>query len=702
MTLLSSGARTGRVFSNKRHKARGSALALALAGGLPAAAQSQNVGDDSHYLGQIVVTAAGFEQLLRDAPASISVVTGEELANSSVTSLNDVLRTVQGVAITGNANESDIYMRGLPGAYTLILVDGRRQGTRDARTNGNAGFEQSFIPPVSAIDRIEVVRGPMSSLYGSDAMGGVVNIITKKVSPVWGGEISVESTFQERSEHGDSRQMSFYLNGPVVADRLGLQLWGRAMSRDNPSESLVGGLNGGEDRDLTGRLTWTPTDQHDIMFEMGTTQVDRDNPDNTPSSDNDRDHWSLSHVGRWSFAETEVSLSREIGERRTYRAIAGTADKRRPKITNTTLDAKANLQAGSDGAHNLTFGGQFFRAELEDQNPGLRDGKTHKFSADQWALFIEDEWQLTDDFALTFGLRYNDHEEYDGHFTPRLYGVWNATDALTVKGGVSTGFRAPDIRSITPGYAYTTGGGRCSTNSPPSCGVIIADPDLKAETSTSYELGVMYETRNLQLGATAFHTRFKDKIENFRTSEKWTAGPQYPGAGPNAGNMYDYDIFYNRNISKATIQGLELTADWRATDTLSVRANYTYTDSEKETGEYKGFPLARTPEHMANLRLDWDMPVDGLRSWASANYHGREINSGLRIGGAGKPKTINGKTGREYDSYTTADLGMTYQMTDNLDMNMAVYNVFDKQISADDENNVIEGRRLWIGVNTRF
>lgn len=98
-------------------------------------------------LDQVVVTATGFEQNVRDAPASITVVSREELEKGRFRDLTDALREVQGVAVTGVANEKDIYIRGLPGAYTLILVDGKRQSTRDARTNGNAGFEQSFIPP---------------------------------------------------------------------------------------------------------------------------------------------------------------------------------------------------------------------------------------------------------------------------------------------------------------------------------------------------------------------------------------------------------------------------------------------------------------------------------------------------------------------------------------------------------------------------
>jgi len=133
-------------------------------------------------LNQIVVTATGFEQNITDAPASISVVPGESLERGAYRDLGDALRDVQGVAVTGAAAERDIFIRGLPGTYTLILVDGKRQSTRDARTNGNSGFEQSFLPPANAIERIEVIRGPMSSLYGSDAMGGVINVITKKVA----------------------------------------------------------------------------------------------------------------------------------------------------------------------------------------------------------------------------------------------------------------------------------------------------------------------------------------------------------------------------------------------------------------------------------------------------------------------------------------------------------------------------------------
>ncbi|MFD2440032.1 TonB-dependent receptor plug domain-containing protein [Paracoccus kondratievae] len=112
----------------------------------PALALAQEQNADVVVLDSIVITAAGFEQNIKEAPASISVITSEELKKGSFTSLTDALKEVQGVVTTGVANETDIYIRGLPGQYTLILVDGKRQTTRDARVNGNSGFEQSFIP----------------------------------------------------------------------------------------------------------------------------------------------------------------------------------------------------------------------------------------------------------------------------------------------------------------------------------------------------------------------------------------------------------------------------------------------------------------------------------------------------------------------------------------------------------------------------
>lgn len=663
--------------------------------------------DNVVVLDPIVITAGGFEQTLREAPASVSVITSDELAKGSFSSLTDALTEVQGVVSTGSANERDIYIRGLPGEYTLILVDGKRQGTRDARTNGAAGIEQSFIPPVAAIDRIEVVRGPMSSLYGSDAMGGVINIITKPVADVWSGSATVETTLQGEDGFENSQQQSVYLSGPLIADKLGLQVWGRRFQQD--ASDLEGGPNASDDFDIGGRLSYRINESNQLLFEAGRTRVRNTEFGDLTYRDNDRDHYSLTHKGSYGDLETELSLSQEIGERTTYDRMdpsAGyVANLRSPEVRNTVVDAKGSMPLSWRGQHQLTFGAQFIRNTLKDQNPGAQANLPEeqrydeKFSIDQRAIYIEDEWRLRDDLALTLGLRYSDHEIYGGKFNPRIYAVWDATSQLTVKGGVSTGYRAPDLRDITPGYAYTTGGRGCASNNPPSCGVILGNTDLDPEETVNFEVGAVYEGDSFNVSATAFHTRFKNKLAQVVTDEYWTDGPQYTAAD---GNAYDYRIYRSFNVDRAEITGLELAGDWDITDNLSARASYTYTRSRQKTGDFEGFPLARTPEHLASLRLDWRTPVTELDVWARATYRGSEIASGLRIGNAGRPITINGAEGRKYAPYTTVDLGANYRINDNAVLNAAVYNAFNEKISEAEFNTVEEGRRLWLGVTTDF
>lgn len=140
---------------------------------------------------RLVVSASGFAQQQTDAPASITVINKEQLEKKPIHDLADAVKGVEGVSVNGNANKQEITIRGLPGEYTLILVDGRRQNSRESRPNGSGGYEGGFIPPADAIERIEVIRGPMSSLYGSDAMGGVINIITKPVTKEWHGAVSM-------------------------------------------------------------------------------------------------------------------------------------------------------------------------------------------------------------------------------------------------------------------------------------------------------------------------------------------------------------------------------------------------------------------------------------------------------------------------------------------------------------------------------
>ena len=246
------------------------AAALCAAGlGMGPTAVWAQASDSAKTMETVVVTASGFEQQIKDAPASISVITREDLDKKFYRDVNDALLEVPGVIITGGGDRQDISLRGMGPQYTLILIDGKRQSSRETRTNSDsAGVEGGWTPPLAAIERIEVVRGPMSSLYGSDAMGGVINIITRKVPNEWGGEIRLDTTIQESNKSGDIYQGNFYLSGPIKTDLLGLQIYGQASQRDE--DNIVSGFRKRNSDSVTAKLALTPNRDHDIVLE-GTT-----------------------------------------------------------------------------------------------------------------------------------------------------------------------------------------------------------------------------------------------------------------------------------------------------------------------------------------------------------------------------------------------------------------------------------------------
>src|SRR5690606_25283556 len=201
------------------------------------------------------------------------------------TSIAEILNNIEGVDTgsgVGKTGGQTINIRGMGSDYTLILIDGRRQNTAGSVTlNGFGETSTSFLPPVSAIERVEVVRGPVATLYGSDAMGGVVNIITRKVGDAWTGSASANYTLQGDDEFGDFWGINGYASGPLIADRLGLALRGSWSEREQ-SDLKYRDVNGDE-VDVTGfgrsatayeiwtlgaRLSLTPNADHDLWLDV--------------------------------------------------------------------------------------------------------------------------------------------------------------------------------------------------------------------------------------------------------------------------------------------------------------------------------------------------------------------------------------------------------------------------------------------------
>jgi len=654
------------------------ALAAALAGAASCAAAAQQAEAPVATMDSVVVTASGFEQQLQDAPASISVITREQLEKKFYRDVIDALAEVPGVTVTGGGDRQDISLRGMGAKYTLILIDGKRQNSRETRTNSDSsGVEGGWTPPVSAIERIEVVRGPMSSLYGSDAMGGVINIITRKVAREWGGEVRVDSTLQQHSDSGNIYQGNFFLNGPIRADKLGLQLYGQYSHRGE--DDIVDGFRERDSSNITAKLALTPNRDHDIVLEAGAARqkiastlgktveplppgeaCGRLGCPESSETDYRSTKLALSHSGRWRFGTSDSYVQREKFDNRS----------RDMQITNTDLNTTWSLPLLS--SHILTVGGQYLYQDLHDGTGNQLDTGVDTVDRYQWALFAEDEWSLTDSFALTGGLRMDRDENYGTHWSPRLYGVWRATSALTVKGGVSSGFRAPDLRQTVAGWGQVSRGGN-----------MYGNPDLKPEKSLNQEIGVLFDDGSgWSAGLTVFNNDFKDKITRVACpATQCTDGPNQFGSDPTT----------YVNVDEAVTRGVEASLDVPLAETLSLTTGYTYTYSKQKTGENEGQPLNQLPRHLVTATLNWT-PTEAASGWLRVNYRGKES----------QPVTGPSSGTLVAPSYTFVDLGGSYRYNKNLTLYAGLYNLFDKQVGYDEYGYVEDGRRLWLGMSVKF
>lgn len=718
------------------------------------------VAQDPKSLAPVVVTAAGFEQDIDNAPATISVITAEDLKKKSYTDITDALKHVAGVQVNGGGIEQTISIRGMEAGYTLFLIDGKPvQGNDAFSPNGQLpGNSVNFLPPIESIERIEVIRGPASALYGSDAMGGVINIITKKVHNEWGGSITAEYTKSPSANkvNEDRFQTSFSLNAPLIKDKLSLQLTGAFQSMDESNYMAgISGESGAAEpeyrqRNLGTKLSYNVNETNTVTLGGSHTQLERwhtagstldatttqtgsyttsqlqqingeyyvywaGNAANqagyypVASSSGNTRSWIVNNTDReYSSTRDNYFVTHEgVYDSAIWNSYVNYDKSENPSRTNATtgngiefevMTANSQVSYFLD-THSITGGVTYKYENLED---GATNGVTIpgivastdivQMERYQYAAFLEDEWKATKNLSITFSGRYDHNEDFGGNFSPKVYGVYKLTETWMLKGGVTSGFKAPSLRQAAPDFGGTSMGG-----------VTIGNPNLTPETSLNQEIGVSYRSNENGLSGTltVYKTDFDDKI-NRTTRADMPAGCQNYGANATfipadappciyKGTAYPAHHFgYTsyENIDEVELSGVEHTLDYRILENLTYRHSYTYTDSEQKTGANVGLPLNNVVKHMFNMSVDWDVR-DDINLWTQLNYRGK-------TSGTGDASTIR-------PSYAFVDAGVMFKPKDSLSLKAGVYNLANKEITQEEDYPfVLDGRRFIFSLTQNF
>ncbi len=620
-----------------------------------------------------VITATQTAHSELSAPASVSVVTRDDLGKLPVYNLADAVKYLPGVYISPSSTygRKEIRLRGMDSDYTLLLVNGRRINSREALVSNYANdFDLSSIP-MAAIERIEVIRGPMSSLYGADAIGGVVNVILRKPTADTRAGIAYGYEHPTEGDSGDSHKTNGYISGALIEDKLlgNLIVEGTdqaAWGSDQTTSPLIDAAEKRQNASAYGSLSWLLDERQSIDLDLSYREDDRKGtwsnsgfafPTNVQEME--RSAFGLTHNGSWDGFNSRVRYYYEDVDLMDDSEVM--TDLRGGRFsnvnqTNHTVDGQVTAFLGN---HLLTLGSELRRTELSHSN-----NLGSEIEIDQQALYLQDEFSLGQ-LDITLGARWDDHESYGSEFSPRAYGVYNLSDSWVIKGGVGKSFKAPSIAQSDPTYVEIACRGYCVT---------VGNEDLKPETATSYELGTFYQNDRLQAGIMFFQTDIEDMIST-ETTRLIRVNGQIVAADP---------VLTTYNQPHVRIKGYELQGNYLLSDRIGLRANYTYSDArDRDTDE----PIRNSPQHIANLGADWQaLPKLGLN--LDYQYTGSQYLYDVARSGA-----------FETGAFHTLSLGARYQATKQLTLNGGLNNLTNEKRDevAQAVDNILMGRTLFVG-----
>lgn len=630
-------------------------------------------------LGQIRVVsiASGTETPLDKAAAVTSVISAEDIAAIGATDLDQVLETVPGLHV----NHSDqtfspkYVFRGITSSFNpqaLVLINGIPVTTM---MFGNRGTVWGGMP-VKAIERIEVIRGPGSALYGADAYAGVINIITKTLQDVpdtvvgaRAGSFDTRGGWVEAGKQLDDVGISFVLEYQTTDG------WREIINHDDQTNfdtSL------GTSVSLAPGPVNTSVDQVDARLDVGADNwqlragfQDRSNLGAGPGVSQALDPYGRYGSSRfnadYSYRWQEVADGLDVEARLSYfnftqepenniilyppGAFGGTfpdgfIGNPGYKENQVRFDL-SSIYSNLDNHRVLSGVGAFWAdlyevTESKNFNPDFSPkGRIENVSNDprqvwmpeeertNYYAFVQDEWQFAQNWQLVSGIRYDHYSDFGQTINPRAALIWATTDSITTKFLYGKAFRPPSLNEL---YA---------ANNP----VAVGNPDLDAETIDTFEIGLSHEvTSQFLYGINLFYYEIDDLI----TAE--------PISGPIATEY--------RNSGKRKGHGAEFETTYQALDNLKLIANYAYQNAKNErTDEAVG----EAPNHQVYVRTEWRL----LPQW--------HLNT--QVNWVGEQKRVAADTRQPVAEYTTVDLTLrTDGLWRGLDMSLAVRNVFNEDV----------------------
>jgi vitamin B12 transporter len=603
---------------------------LLSAAALPLVAHANESATDDRT---IIVTANRTAQPVAEAGQSVTVITSDDIATRQSVAVVDLLRMVPGVTISSNGGigtTTSVNIRGAESDQTVALIDGVK--LNDPSTPGG-GFNFGNLL-TGNIDRIEVVRGSQSVLWGSQAIGGVVNIITRQPTD----DLSVNAS----GEYGwrDTARLAGNVSGkygPVSASLGGGYFRSDGFSTFNEARGATerdGYRNYGANAKVNIALSDAISVDLRSWYSDGKTGIDGFPAPTFSFGDTPEFAKTRELIG---YAGLNAALLDGRFRNRLAYALTNT---RRENVDLTggaafeTFDAKGrNERVEYQGSFDVseaistTFGAEREKASFRTSSYGSPFSRANaRIDSIYGQLSVKPVTGLT----LTGGARHDDHDTFGGKTTLAGNAVFTPNDGQTIlRASYGEGFKTPSLFQLFSDYGNTA---------------------LRPETSRSWDAGVTQTLLDgqIEVGVTWFHRDTRNQIS-------FISCPVQTGicAGRPFGT---YD-----NVARTRAQGLEIGLSLRPVDALRVQAHYSHVDAENRA---TGLDLARRPKHSVNASVDYDWAF-GLKTGATITHVGSSFD--------------NGANTRKLEGYVLVDLRAAYPVTDQIELFGRIENLFDDQ-----------------------